>query len=737
MSLIPIWRKLVAQAPWLGRWIDAVRFFSGSLVQGYAQVYFTNRPWMGVVLLLCTLIAPWYGLVGLAGTAIALLAGLALGVDREQLRGGGCLTNSLLVALAVAHLGHTCALAWPTLALLLVVAPTCALLLSIAMSNWLRRQCGLPALSLPFVGVHFLLYFLAAYTLKWYPQPTFLLPAIDVGQGYWKCYLESFGAITFVSHTTVGLLVLLALLCYSRLAVLYATAGFIAGMAALAASPFPVAPADASYIAFNFVFCGVALGGICFVPSLGSLLLAMAGSVCCALLAVAEINFLGAMGVPPMALAFNVVTLLAVYALQQRTKPRQPHASNDFSLPPEETLRKFMNSRLRFPDAHLPSIRCPFAGERVVTQAFDGPLTHRGDWRYALDFEVRDERGDPAAPSHSRLDDFFTFGTPVLAPEAGVVARTVSHVEDRAAGASNYGENWGNVVILRLDSGLYASLCHLRQGSIKVHEGQRVEPGELLGHCGNSGRSPLPHLHVQLQTTPAIGATTLPFRLRHYLEETERGRVYRTLGVPDCDARIHDTVLSRRVAECFDNIGRRTFRYHLRDGDRQWSEDVAATIDELGNYAFRSSRGGVLTARVIDGAFYALDYRARGESLLDWLWLGLCRVPLIEGDDVHWHDALSVQPYLTRWSTPLTDVVALLAGLPSIRVESRFISPTCAAFARADVALLARADRIGQVPLRCEIPAQLRIGVSKRDWIVDIVAEFAGRQVTAELLDPE
>lgn len=47
----------------------------------------------------------------------------------------------------------------------------------------------------------------------------------------------------------------------------------------------------------------------------------------------------------------------------------------------------------------------------------------------------------------------------------------------------------------------FLALCHLRRGSIAVRPGQRVEVGERLGACGNSGNSTEPHLHLQAMTS--------------------------------------------------------------------------------------------------------------------------------------------------------------------------------------------------------------------------------------------
>jgi murein DD-endopeptidase MepM/ murein hydrolase activator NlpD len=60
-----------------------------------------------------------------------------------------------------------------------------------------------------------------------------------------------------------------------------------------------------------------------------------------------------------------------------------------------------------------------------------------------------------------------------------------------------------HVVIERL--GVFVALCHLRCGSVGVHAGQRVVPGDVIGGCGNSGNSTEPHLHVQAMDGPDPG----------------------------------------------------------------------------------------------------------------------------------------------------------------------------------------------------------------------------------------
>jgi murein DD-endopeptidase MepM/ murein hydrolase activator NlpD len=61
----------------------------------------------------------------------------------------------------------------------------------------------------------------------------------------------------------------------------------------------------------------------------------------------------------------------------------------------------------------------------------------------------------------------------------------------------------GNVVVIEFGPDLYVQLPHLRSGSVAVAAGQQVRAGDVVGRCGNSGHSLEPHLHLQVQDTPA------------------------------------------------------------------------------------------------------------------------------------------------------------------------------------------------------------------------------------------
>ncbi|TKI59198.1 M23 family metallopeptidase [Brevibacillus antibioticus] len=144
----------------------------------------------------------------------------------------------------------------------------------------------------------------------------------------------------------------------------------------------------------------------------------------------------------------------------------------------------------------------PFTGEWYVLWGGQNVLSNYHyaveSQRYAYDLiQVKDGfsyKGDPA-----KNESYFAFGQEILAPQAGTVVHVVNDIKDNVpVGAMNAQQPAGNVVILDHGNGEFSYFAHLKEGSAKVKVGDRVEKGDLLGLCGNSGNSSEAHLHYQV-----------------------------------------------------------------------------------------------------------------------------------------------------------------------------------------------------------------------------------------------
>jgi murein DD-endopeptidase MepM/ murein hydrolase activator NlpD len=110
-------------------------------------------------------------------------------------------------------------------------------------------------------------------------------------------------------------------------------------------------------------------------------------------------------------------------------------------------------------------------------------------------------------------------GVNVLAAMDGTVLRTRDGMDDEIADPEKREDlldskkGCGNGVIINHGKELQSIYCHLKKGSIKVKEKQRVKSGDVLGQIGYSGATEFPHLHFGVfndgkTIDPFLGMTT-------------------------------------------------------------------------------------------------------------------------------------------------------------------------------------------------------------------------------------
>lgn len=154
-------------------------------------------------------------------------------------------------------------------------------------------------------------------------------------------------------------------------------------------------------------------------------------------------------------------------------------------------------------EKNITSMRLPFQGEWYVK--WGGPgldqnyhNAHR-NMKGAFDFIRKDHSGKSYRTDGKKNEDYYAFGQQVTAPCQATVVKVIDGVEDNFIGRTSARHTYGNVIVLKTEEEEYLLLAHLQYQSIVVKEGQVVNPGDLLAHCGNSGYSSEPHLHFIVQ----------------------------------------------------------------------------------------------------------------------------------------------------------------------------------------------------------------------------------------------
>jgi murein DD-endopeptidase MepM/ murein hydrolase activator NlpD len=162
--------------------------------------------------------------------------------------------------------------------------------------------------------------------------------------------------------------------------------------------------------------------------------------------------------------------------------------------------------------------------------------------RYAYDFVLVDEKGAMHRGSGEENEDWYGWGSPVLAPADGVVASAAGDRADSTnanpvkldfeAVTKDLTLIFGNYVILDHGNGEFSMLAHLKRGSVSVNAGERVKRGRKIGEMGRSGDAMFPHLHYQLQRDAHFGEG-LPSYFHDYTRFTGASWVRVALGQID------------------------------------------------------------------------------------------------------------------------------------------------------------------------------------------------------------
>lgn len=106
---------------------------------------------------------------------------------------------------------------------------------------------------------------------------------------------------------------------------------------------------------------------------------------------------------------------------------------------------------------------------------------------------------DFALPSFAAMEA----GVDVLVPSPGVIRGVRDGMPDLGADDTPAGviegKDCGNGVVIDHGGGWETQVCHMKEGSITVEDGQRVSMGTVLGQVGYSGRTQFPHVHLAVR----------------------------------------------------------------------------------------------------------------------------------------------------------------------------------------------------------------------------------------------
>lgn len=158
---------------------------------------------------------------------------------------------------------------------------------------------------------------------------------------------------------------------------------------------------------------------------------------------------------------------------------------HDFSRQTASALARLRN-RIRMQSTSFVAVEKKIAGTENMLESRPAmqPLDNRQITNFNDTYGMRKHPIFSDWRFHHGLDLSANIGTPVYATGDGVVTR------------AEYGGGYGNVVFVNHGFGFETRYAHLSK--FKVHEGQKVKRGEVIGYVGNTGWSTRPHLHYEV-----------------------------------------------------------------------------------------------------------------------------------------------------------------------------------------------------------------------------------------------
>ena len=641
-------------------------FFQGVL-HSYSQIFFSESYWFALPLLIVSFFDISAGCSGLLSVITANLAASLLKFDKLTTTKGFYGFNSLLVGLGLGH--------YYEFTLLIVVVAIFSgfltLLITLALQGILGKYY-LPYLSIPFVfsiwivlgaggmfngtednqsGVYILnkLFSIGGNSFvdihQWWIN--------NITSDFLNRYFLSLGAIFFQFNVFAGIVIAIALLFYSRIAFLLSLVGY--SVAYLAYSFFGIDMTQLGYsnIGFNFILGAVAIGGYFYIPSKQSFFWAFAITPIIALVAAGLSGLLSPFNLLLLSLPFNLIVLTFIYSFRFRTVPGQFKEVLIQEGTPERNLYSFQSFIRRFPNFGWLQIKLPFIGEWYISQGQNGEVTHKGEWANAWDFVIINSHSSQYNAEGSDPTDYYCFGQKVIAPADGSVIVAEDGIDDNKIGEVNTLRNWGNTVIIKHTDGLYSKLCHLQKGSVAVRVGDNVHYGQIIGKVGNSGRSPYPHLHFQLQTTPYIGSKTLKYPLFAYLED---GNEIRTFSYPLEGHSIKSVEDNFILKKAFNLMPGTKLKWNIKTSKGIETVTWEVFTNPYNRSYIQCHSSGSVAYFQYDGVnFCFTHYEGDRKSLLYSFYLAAFRVPLININGHVTTDSLPVNRTFKGWRLFLHD----------------------------------------------------------------------------------
>ena len=615
-----------------------------STLNSYSQIFFSSNKLFAGLLIVVTFFDLYAGISGLIAVIISNVAAYLIGFNRTYINAGYYGFNSLLVGLGLGIYY----LPTPEYFMLLAFVALFTLFISVVLEGVIGKY-ALPYLSIPFLIVLWLAILatreFSALTISergiYSANEMYAIGGIGMVKIYeWftnlnlhesiVIYFRSLAAIFFQYSLFSGIIIAIGMLIYSRISFLLSLLGFFSAYLFYIVIGADINQLNYGYIGFNYILTAIAIGGFFIIPSKQSFLWVLLLTPLISIIIVSTSTILAFYQLSVYSLPFNFIVLVFLYVLKFRENPKlRPEVVAIQQNSPENNLYAHINHQSRFQDWKFVPISLPFWGNWKVSQGHGGEFTHKDKWKFAWDFQILGEDGETFIEEGKEVDDFLCYNKPVIAPADGWIEQIVNGITDNAIGDMNLEYNWGNSIVIKHSDKLYTQLSHLKNDSIKVLKGDYVKSGDVLASCGNSGRSPEPHLHFQVQSTPFVGSGTIDHPIANYIKIGKNSFDFFSYYVPKKDEIVSNIEKNDQLAKAFHFIPGQTLNFEVTISGLNEKKNITWEIQtDIFNNSVIFCPVSKSKAYFTEGSkvFYFTHFSGNKDSLLYYFYLGLNKV---------------------------------------------------------------------------------------------------------------
>lgn len=635
-----------------------------------------------VLLLLVSFFNPYAGMAGFTAIIVAVATAYVTGLHKLSMQKGLYSYNALLIGLGMGAF-YNFNLAFFAL---LVVMAIFSVVLSVILQNKLGKS-KLPFLTIPFVSCFWLVLLVTSSfdAIPFTQRNIYWISNVyEVGNsGIVKTLLfferleiphlvstffRALSSLYFQNNILSGLVIAIGILIHSRIIFSLLIIGFLS---AFGFNYIVLAhPANVSYylLGGNYILVAVAIGGFFTIPSKYSYAWALISVPVTFIVVTALTKLLAPLGLPVFSMPFCIVVLCLLMFFQLKYHPGKLVLTPLQLYSPEKNLYNYLNNKERLQHSNHVRLQLPFIGKWFVSQGYDGSLTHKGDWGKALDFIIVDNELKTYKNHALNVDDFYCYNKPVLAPANGYVTQIEDGIDDNEIANINQEKNWGNTIIIKHTEGLYTKLSHLKKNSFKVAVGDYVKQGDLIASCGNSGRSPEPHLHFQAQTAPYIGSKTFAYPLSYYVSKTNGFSTIKEFTVPRETEEISNVAVNHSLKKAFDFLPGLNITVAAENYSEQKWEVFTDAYNNSCIYCHTTQSTAYFKKNEV--VFYFTAFEGDKESLLYMFYTACYKIYLTTGIEATASDKFPLQLSKSNIFIWLQDIVSPFVIFSRLHFES-------------------------------------------------------------------